>query len=312
MSRRIAVAGLSLLALLGCELDAVEVVPGEDILVVEGVLRPDKSRQFVLLHRGVAGRAVPGESGARVVLTRVDDGAELELREERSIQLCAVDKAIFKEETITPTCYSNSTVGFVQPGATYDLDVETVAGERVQGRTTVPSDYGYTSPRVRLNPTGYDAYCTLPSDPFTLIWTRSEGAWAYVINMRIYGWNESLPEIPFPIELTSVSVSAADTTLIFPSNIGLFQRGDLDNRIFETLKGGLPPNLPTELVVLATDRNYTNAIRGGRFNPSGNVRITSVVGDGIGVFGSALPITIRSPGNDTVAECPAPRPPLPQ
>jgi hypothetical protein len=32
-----------------------------------------------------------------------------------------------------------------------------------------------------------------------------------------------------------------------------------------------------------------NAVRGGGFNPSGNVRISSVVGDGVGVFGSIFP-----------------------
>jgi hypothetical protein len=42
--------------------------------------------------------------------------------------------------------------------------------------------------------------------------------------------------------------------------------------------------------VAAADRNYINGVRGGSFNPSGPVRISSVVGDAVGVFGSLVPL----------------------
>lgn len=38
--------------------------------------------------------------------------------------------------------------------------------------------------------------------------------------------------------------------------------------------------------IAAGDRNYVNWLRGGRFNPSGMIRVPSVHGDGTGVFGS--------------------------
>ncbi len=44
------------------------------------------------------------------------------------------------------------------------------------------------------------------------------------------------------------------------------------------------------MTVAAADRNYINGVRGGSFNPSGQVRISSVTGDGVGVFGSLVPL----------------------
>lgn len=38
----------------------------------------------------------------------------------------------------------------------------------------------------------------------------------------------------------------------------------------------------------AGDRNYVNWVRGGNFNPSGQVRVPSIVGDGTGVFASLV------------------------
>jgi hypothetical protein len=48
-----------------------------------------------------------------------------------------------------------------------------------------------------------------------------------------------------------------------------------------------------EMVVAAIDRNYLNGVRGGSFNPSGTVRVSSVSGDGVGVFGSIVPVYLR-------------------
>jgi hypothetical protein len=47
------------------------------------------------------------------------------------------------------------------------------------------------------------------------------------------------------------------------------------------------------LTVAAVDRNYVNGVRGGSFNPSGRVRVSSVTGDGEGVFGSLVPLTLE-------------------
>jgi hypothetical protein len=116
--------------------------------------------------------------------------------------------------------------------------------------------------------------------------------------MQISGLKDILDplgiEAPDPLELTSVSVASSDTTLVFPTNVGLFQRGDLPREVFDLLENGLPPGTDAIFVVLAAEKNYTNGIRGGRFNPSGNVRLSSVAGDAVGVFGGVVPLAIRS------------------
>jgi len=63
--------------------------------------------------------------------------------------------------------------------------------------------------------------------------------------------------------------------------------------------------------VAAADRNYVNAVRGGGFNPSGPVRVSSVVGDGIGTFGSLVPLrlfVVVGTGGEEVPPCPSASP----
>jgi hypothetical protein len=141
----------------------------------------------------------------------------------------------------------------------------------------------------------------LPDSAFSLTWGRSEGAWSYVTSLTLRNWGDDLREqgveVPEPLELVGVSVSAADTSLLFPTNLGVFQRAEFDQRVLLALQEGIPTGADATLAVLAADRNYTNAIRGGRFNPSGNVRISSIVGDAVGVFGSVVPLVIHSPAS---------------
>ena len=312
---RWAAAGF-LLSAVGCELAETAAPDSEDVLVVEAVLRADAARQFVLLHRSLDGPVVRGESGAAVDVLDAS-GRAIRFEETRSDACYSSSSPTWEGDdlVIAPACYASpeADLHFVKPGETYELRIETAGGEVVRGRTTVPAAYAFTSPAVPLDPVSFSASCLLPETPFTLAWNRSEGAWAYVITLFVEGWRDELPQdldidVEDPLTLTSVSVSAADTTLVFPLNVGLFQRGEIDQRLFELLRSGLPRLGEATLVVVATDRNYTNAIRGGRFNPSGNLRISSVVGDGVGVFGSVAPITIRSrPGAG--ADCPTPLPP---
>ena len=45
--------------------------------------------------------------------------------------------------------------------------------------------------------------------------------------------------------------------------------------------------------IAAADRNYVNWVRGGNFNPSGQVRVPSVRGDGTGVFAATVVRSLR-------------------
>jgi hypothetical protein len=128
---------------------------------------------------------------------------------------------------------------------------------------------------------------------FEIAWTRSETAWAYLTETRIYGLREALEPLGIevendPLNLLGLSISAADTTVIYPSELGVFSRTELDQDLALELQKGLPVGTEAVVVVAATDRNFVNWARGGNFNPSGPVRIPSVLGDGTGVFGSVV------------------------
>lgn len=304
MRRLAAALGMLLAVASGCELAEVAAPSSEDVLVVEAVMRAGQARQWVLLHRSLEGGVVRGEAGASVTVTGPDARAVGFREADRSECLLApTDSIILADAVIEATCYlSPPGAGyFVTPGASYELRIETRRGEIVRGRTTVPGDFSLRSPAVALHPEERVAVCALPDRPFELVWGRSEGAWAYWIGLRHSGWGAELKaqglDVPDPLDLLGVAVSAADTTLLFPEHVASFHRGELDQRVLLALRAGLPRGESTELVILAADRNYVNAVRGSpRFNPSGEVGVSSVIGDGVGVFGSVVPVVIRSGG----------------
>jgi hypothetical protein len=298
-----------------CELAEVATPAGTDILVVEAIMRAGAARQYVLLHRSLQDRTIRGEPDATITITH--DGGTV-LFDEVELNECLVEGPAeweLDDLEVAASCYLSPVAAgrFVQPGRSYELSIETVDGRSLRGRTTVPGVFGFRIPDVALNPDSFSATCRLPADSFTLVWTRSEGAWAYISSLRLSGWGDDLRkqgvEVPDPLDLSGVSVSAADTSLLFPTNLGLFQRFDLDQRLLLALQAGVPAEADATLVILAADPNYTNAVRGGRFNPSGNIRISSVVGDGVGLFGSIVPLIIRSPTASPdvpVPPCPVP------
>jgi hypothetical protein len=303
MWRATAASGMLLAVALaaGCELEEVAAPPSADVLVIESILRAGAASQFVLLHRSMEGRVIRGEPGAEVTVKDVALARAVTYQEVPLRDCLLSDAADWNVEdlAVEASCYVADRAGrFVEPGRTYELMVRTRDGRLARGRTTVPAAFDFREPDVRVNRTTFSIGCRLPARPFTLTWTRAEGAWAYVATLQLENWGEALRErgieVPEPLELTGVSVSAADTTMRFPEHLGLFSRGSLDQRIFFALRQGLPPETEATLVVLAADRNYTNAIRGGRFNPSGDVRASSVVGDGVGLFGSVVPLVVHS------------------
>jgi hypothetical protein len=103
-------------------------------------------------------------------------------------------------------------------------------------------------------------------------------------------------EAPEPLELLGLAISAADTEIVLPAEFGLFDRFTVDQALLAVLQQGLPAGTRAEVTIAAADRNYVNGVRGGSFNPSGRVRISSVTGDAVGVFGSLVPLaaSVRS------------------
>jgi len=121
-------------------------------------------------------------------------------------------------------------------------------------------------------------------------WTPAAGARAYVPEAEIFGLGAALaPQgivVPTnPVTLQGLSVSEADTDIVFPSQFGIFNRFSSDGEVLVALQRGLPAASVVQgsIVVSAQGRNSVNWNRGGNFNPSGTVRIPSLFGDGTGV-----------------------------
>jgi hypothetical protein len=134
------------------------------------------------------------------------------------------------------------------------------------------------------------------SETLGIEWTAAEGTWAYIAETVITGLRDALPdeiEVDDPLDLFGLAISASDTTIVFPSEFGIFERFDLDRDLALLLQEGLPEGTTAAVVVGATDRNWVNWVRGGSFNPSGQVRIPSVHGAGTGVFASVVRRTVR-------------------
>lgn len=292
-------------ALGGCTLTDVTIPAGEDRVIVEALLRTNAERQSVLLHRTVEDGVVRGVPGARVVVRDEASGAEVVFAPAGAECYTLDDRYDGSEAVqVDATCYrSPAEAGrFVQPGHTYALRIDLPDGEgTVRGRTRVPDPFALRG--LAFARTGLPAEvpaCVLPPDtPFPLTWSRSGGAWSYIVGMRVSGLREALagrgiPDVPERLELTGVAVSESDTVIVVPGEVGVFDRFEQSRELLLALQGGFPAGVDVELLVAAGDRNYVNGVRGGRFNPSGQVRISSVGGAGaVGVFGSLVPLATQ-------------------
>ncbi len=292
-------AACALVAASACELQEVTLVDATDVVVaevyVELGLPGNTDRATAFLHRTLEGatgasRPVPG---ATVVISRAD-GFELEMGE-TDLETCVRTLPVDGDGT----CYWAATgvAGRIHPGDTLDLVITLADGGVMRGTSAVPGAFELLTPAP---PYGAEPPACLqkPSTPLELRWTRSEGAWAYVDETLIFGLGDALeskgiPVDPDPLYLLGVSISARDTTVVFPGEFGVFNRFELDQDLALELQKGLPEGPDAKVTISAADRNYVNWIRGGNFNPSGQVRIPSVRGDGTGVFGTSFTRTLR-------------------
>jgi len=287
--------GAAVIATAACELQEITLVEADDVVVAEAYVQlgfaptPDHATAF--LHRTLEGatgasRPVPG---ARVVITR-RDGYSLEMAE-TEVGNCVRSTPVDG----TGTCYwAEDGVSYrIHSGDTLDLEITLADGGVIRGTTVIPGDFTLLTPP----PGTYDVFpprCLQePSTPLELRWTRSAGAWAYVDETFLSGLRDALEPKGIPVEndplyLLGVSVSAQDTTIVFPGEFGVFDRFELDQALALELQKGLPGGASGRVTITAADRNYVNWIRGGNFNPSGQVRIPSLRGDGTGVFGSSV------------------------
>lgn len=291
---------LTAFALTSCELSETTTTEGLDRVVVEALIEIDtpepvpdpgsRTGVSVFLHRtleGPDGASQPVD-GARVELV-LPGGARLGL-EQVAIDGCVTELPAAG----TGSCYvawrpdaPPAVWGALAPGARVELDIETQRGERLTSVTRIPQSFELRSVLA-------GGRCAHPADvPLPLEWGAAEGAWGYLAEAAIAGLPEALaPEgievDDDPLVLTGVAVSSADTTIVFPSEFGVFDRFDLERDLAVRLQVGVPVGIESRVSIAAVDRNYVNWVRGGNFNPSGQVRVPSVQGDGTGFFGSTV------------------------
>jgi hypothetical protein len=272
-------------SMIGCELTEITLSSAEDVIVAEVILRADRTQQRAYLHRTATANGNARVFGA-VIRVQDDSTGQALLYEVTADSLCVrTDRP--QEPASIGTCYTTgSTV--VWPGRSYSLRIE-VDGRVLTARTQVPGAFAMLQPTV--------LGCALtPGQTLDLTWTTSTGAWVYLVEAQMTGLREALRRAGAdvdgsgPVELTGLSISGADTTFAFPGQLGLFDRADTElHPILLAIRDGLPPDVTSSVTIGAADRNYVNWVRGGTFNPSGQVRIPSIRGaGGTGVFGSLV------------------------
>jgi hypothetical protein len=284
-----ALAGALLLvsALGACELQEVTVVEVEDVVVVEayalvGVQGPVSgapNRLFAFLGRTVGTGEDPALAGAEVEVTG-QDGTRFTLGR------VPLENCVSDEERARPgACFDAGVAAAgLRPGDLLELEARLPDGRVLRGSTTIPGDFEIV---------GEVAECTAPADtPFEVRWSAAEGARAYVNETRIDGLDRALAsegiDAPSELYLVGLSISASDTTIVFPGEFGVFDRFDLDQALSVRLQSGLPGGTEAVVGITAVDRNSVDWARGGNFNPSGQIRVPSVHGDGTGVFASGV------------------------
>lgn len=287
---------LPVLFLWGCELDEVGLATPDDVPVVEAYIMigdgPDQVTAF--LHWTLGTRPARDLLDREVVLTR-EDGLQVPLFPE-NLEDCVLPGIV---DAVEGVCYTPgfNVNGLFQPGTEVKLEILLDDDDLLESTTNIPEAIDFIRPVVRNQ-------CALaPGEALEFIWNRSPGVWAYTAETEIKGLRSALEETGIQVDADSVAlqglaVSDADTTLVFPMEFGVFERFDLEQALAEALQEGLPRGADADVVIGAADQNYVNWLRGGNFNPSGPVRVSSIRGPGIGVFGSVFRRTILVRGGD--------------
>ena len=303
-------AGHSLLVCIAasaCELTEVTLAESDDVVIVEALLQlrqglagDEGALIRVFLHRTLrddgSTEAVPG---AVVHVESMRGGWSFEVPEVQPSE-CAV----VTPDLGTGSCHGLSLKsGVIAPGDVAELRVDLPANGSVRAASSIPGTFNLLQPEVN--------HCFLPhKQNFEIRWSVARGAQAYLSETTISGLDAALEPLGIdvehePLRLTGLSLSSTDTAIVYPSQLGIFSRTELGQDLAAELRQGLPAGTQAEVAIAAVDRNFVNWARGQGFNPTGLVRVPSVIGDGTGFFGSAV---VRAFSLETSA---APSPELP-
>jgi len=298
-----ALAALAVAAGGGCKLSEVVLAEPEDgviadVQVVLSAALDDPARVEMsvpaLLHRlyGTGLGEVPGPE-----IQIVGASGKTLYLEEAGPEECTVplDPELNAEEVneAIGSCYvaPAGSVPFA-PGEALSLKVTTQRGEVLTGTSQVPGTFrllelAHAEGRCRLE----------PDTRYRFRWTPSSGTWTYLAETEITGlraaFEESEINAPDTLSLLGLSIGRDDNEIVFPKEFGLFEIFDDKRDLIRALQDGLPEGTTADVSITAIDRNWTNWERGGDPNPSGEVRISSVFGDGGGVFGTGVQHQVR-------------------
>lgn len=297
-ARRVIVILAAPLLAAGCELTEVTVELPADVIVAESqlVLALDLDDDEVsldawtLLHRTYQPEGTPSLSGA-VITVSGERRNTIRLVEQDSVELCIMPDTAEDFSAEGAACYrAEATPSPFAPGEMLSLQVRAADGRVLTANSRVPGAFLMTG----LN--HEDGHCRLPPDTnYRMRWTPSDDSWAYLIDARLENLTAAFAprgiNAPDTLYLTGASIGREDTDMVFPRNLGLFDffdRSEEERDVIRALEDGLPEGSRAEVAVTAIDRNWVNWVRGGNFNPSGQVRIPSVFGEGTGFFGTAI------------------------
>jgi hypothetical protein len=295
--RRFGTPALALFAVwgaTGCELSDVALASSEDLLIAEVFIESDEGpgRAYAFVHRTIGAEVEPSVPGVDITLS--GPGGSVTLLETDGPEECLVETSAL---LVAGTCYRLDTLpdGFAGPGDRVEIMIRTLDGRTLRGSTTLPEDLS-----LQLPAPGVGECLLAPDTSFAVRWSEAAGTWAYVGDVFIEGLADVMAERGIdaelredPLHLIGLAISSADTSLVFPSEFGVFDRIHLDREIALLIQPGLPSGTSASVTIAATDRNYVNWVRGGSFNPSGSIRIPSLDGDGTGVFASMVTRTFR-------------------
>jgi hypothetical protein len=301
----------ALILLVSCDLEETTIIEIEDVVIAEIYVNlaedPTENEIRAYLHHtvGAPGSGVDELPNALIVVRR-SDGLMLDLVEN------AIDECLEPLPTVgSGVCFlaDSAQTPNLNPGDLLEVEVTLSDGGILLGTARVPSSFQVA---------GISTMCRLDSNTLLpLYWSRSEGAWAYVNETSISGLPEALePEDIVveedPLNLLGLSISNQDTMIVFPSEFGIFDRFDLNQDLASRLQDGMPPSTTAEVSITAVERNYVNWVRGGNFNPSGQVRVPSLRGDGTGVFAATVNrrfvVVSLDQGPGPLPYCPIPNP----
>ncbi len=287
--------GLGVLFLAACEMDSVSLVAPESLLVAEVFIASDGSDALeatAYLHRVLGSKDYGPVLGANITLTAGSQTVDL-VENSDSTSTCIppwVQRETSEIEGALGTCYSlgELPVAFAVPGQAIQVKITDGDASELFGQTKLPGDFSMKTPR-----NGRD-FCAVQRDQLLeLDWSKSHDAWAYIVEADVWDLADVynyLPEDdrpPQPLFLLGLAISGDDTSMRFPSEVGLFDRYGLHRDVFEQLQKGLPESTTADITVSAVDRNFVNWARAGKFHPSGQIRTPSLMGrSGTGVIGS--------------------------